>query len=311
MKSKNLLLRLLSFALIIVVGLVLLLTVGFNKSVDLTGYHLIEVNVSENTISEAKTKIDNVLENKEIKIHSHRVEENDYGTVIVVKFTTKLSNTSVLESSIKEELVSAFDYDQTSLIEQTYVKVSGLIQPESMLITFLGAGLAILIGLIAITFYLALRYNFTTALMLFISVALDVLMTLALTLIFRLPITSHFGIAIVGTAIFSMILNILFYNKLIQNTTDEKFAKSSNIELVKHTQSDFVNNLVLISLACLIGVSAFAFFNLSTSISLALGFVATLYTSQMLIPYIWATVYTRKAKSKKVQKEEVKAEVEE
>lgn len=309
MKSKNLLLRLLAFALIIVVGLVLLLTVGFNKSVDLTGYHLIEVNIAENTISEAKTKIDNVLETKNINIHSHSIEENDYGTVIVVKFTTKLSNTSVLESSIKEELVSAFGYDQTSLIEQTYVKVSGLIQPESMLITFLGAGLAILIGLIAITFYLALRYNFTTALMLFISVALDVLMALALTLIFRLPITSHFGIAIVGTAIFSIILNILFYNKLIENTIDEKFAKSSNVELVKHTQSSFVNNLVLISLACLIGVSAFAFFNLSTSISLALGFVATLYTSQILIPYIWATVYTRKAKSKKVQKEEVKEEV--
>ncbi len=298
MKS-NFWLKIITPALILILGIVLFFTVSFNKSLELSGYHLIEVNISDNTLSDSLEKIDGVLEGKEIDIKEYSLEKDDYGNVIAIKFITTVTNTQELEESIKDELYEAFGYDESSLIEQTYIKVSGFIEPQNIGMTFAGTGLAIIIGLVGIFVYIALRHSVANAFSVVLSVILDTLLMISLTLICRLPITSHYGIAIVGTAIFSIVLNTLFYSKLVDNSKEETMLKASNEEVIKSTQQSFAHTLILISLTCLIAIGAFAFYNLSTSVSLALGFIACLYTSQMLVPHLWAMAYRRRIRVKK------------
>ena len=247
MKS-NFWLKIIAPALILILGIVLFFTVGFNKSLELSGYHLIEVNINDNTLSDSLEKIDGVLEGKEIDIKEYSLEKDDYGNVIAIKFTTTVTNT--------QELVGIF-------------------------------------------VYIALRHSVANAFSVVLSVILGTLLMISLTLICRLPITSHYGIAIVGTAIFSIVLNTLFYSKLVDNSKEETMLKASNEEVIKSTQQSFAHTLILISLTCLIAIGAFAFYNLSTSVSLALGFIACLYTSQMLVPHLWAMAYRRRIRAKK------------
>ena len=295
----NIWLRILVPVLVLIVGIVLFFTVGFNKSIELSGYYNIEVNISDFTISDALEKIDNVLKDKEIVIKDYSLESDSYGTVISIKYTTNVENTETLEENIKAELIESFGYtEQDSLIEPTYVKVSGFIEPQSMVMTFAGTGLAILVGLVGIFVYVSLRHSVANAFSIVLSVILDTLLMISLTLICRLPITTHFGIAIVGTAIFSIILNTLFYSKLVENSKEESMLKASNEEVIKNTQQSFSHTLILIILTCLIAVGAFAFYNLSTTISLALGFISAVYTSQLIVPHLWAMAYRRRIKVK-------------
>lgn len=295
----NIWLKILVPVLVLIVGIVLFFTVGFNKSIELSGYYNIEVNISDYTISDALEKIDNVLKDKEIVIKDYSLESDSYGTVISIKYTTNVENTETFEENIKAELIESFGYtEQDSLIEPTYVKVSGFIEPQSMVMTFAGTGLAILVGLVGIFVYVSLRHSVANAFSIVLSVILDTLLMISLTLICRLPITTHFGIAIVGTAIFSIILNTLFYSKLVENSKEESMLKASNEEVIKNTQQSFSHTLILIILTCLIVVGAFAFYNLSTTISLALGFISAVYTSQLIVPHLWAMAYRRKIKIK-------------
>ena len=239
-------------------------------------------------------------------IKDYYLEKDGYGDVIAIKFTTNSENATELENTIQSELMASFGYDANSLIEETFVKVSGFIAPESMSLTFAGCGLAILIGLVGVFVYIALRHSVANAFSIVLSVILDTLLMISLTLICRLPITTHYGIAIVGTAIFSIILNTLFYSKLVDNSKEEALSKATNEEVIKVTQQNFAHTLILIALTCLIAIGAFAFYNLSTSISLALGFIAAVYTSQLFVPHLWAMAYRKRIKVKKENKEEIK-----
>lgn len=310
MKS-NFWLRILAPVLVLILGIVLFFTVGFNKSLELSGYHLIEVNTGNYEVSEALNKIDEVLKDKDLSVREYSLEKDDYGDVIAVKFTTKIENTDSLEQNIKNELIESFGYDQDSLLEQTYIKVSGYIEPQNMTMTFAGCGLAILVGLVGIFVYIALRHSVANAFSIVLSVILDTLLMISLTLICRLPITTHFGIAIVATAIFSIVLNTLFYSKLVDNSKEEALLKASNEEVIKSTQQNFAHSLILITLTSLVAIGAFAFYNLSSSISIALGFIACVYTSQILVPHLWAMAYRRRIKVKKDNKSENKEEVKE
>ena len=131
---------------------------------------------------------------------------------------------------------------------------------------------------------------------------------LSLVLIVRLPINAHFGIALVGTALFSIILNVLFYGKLTSNSKEEKYLKSSNEDLINITSNNFRITLITLIMSAIIAVAAFAFYNLSTTISVALGIISTLYTSQFLIPYLWAMAYKRRVKKQKENKEVVEVQ---
>ena len=146
MKSKYWL-KLIAPVLVFILAIVLFFTVGFNKSLELKGYYLIEVNIGDYEISEALDKIDGVLNEKEINIEDYSLENDDYGKVIAIKYTT-FEDDELLQKNIKDELTTAFDYDTSSLLEQTYIKVSGFIQPQSMIVPISSILLAVLIGVL-------------------------------------------------------------------------------------------------------------------------------------------------------------------
>ena len=304
MKSK-LLYKIIAPVVIIIIGIVMFFTLGFNKSIDLIGYHTIEVNMGSYTYQESYEKVNDVLKDKNISVQAVNTANNDYGKVITYKFTTNIEDTRELEETLKEELYQAFNYDESSILEKSFVKVSGKIQGGyNMLASLIEVGLAIIIGLVAVFIYLALRSTLANAMSLVLSVILDVLVMASLVMIVRLPINAHFGLALTGTAIFSTIFNALYYSKLTTISKEEKYLKSSNEDLIDIASSQFRTTLLVLVIAAIVCVATFAFFNLSTTIALALGVISTLYTSQMLVPYLWAIAYKRKFRKKKEVKEE-------
>lgn len=302
MKSK-LIYRIIAPLVLIITGIVLCFTVGFNKGLDLTGYNLVEVNVGTNKIEDAYKNIKDVLDGKDLKIRDVTLEQDDYGDVIAVKFTSSLSDTTSLENQIKDELIAKFGYDQSSIIEQTYIKVSGHIEGLNIWPGIAEVGLAIVIALVAVFVYNLLRFNLPNAMSIVLSVILDILTMISIVLITRLPINSTFGIAIAGTAIFSILLNTIFYDKLVYNSKEEKYLTCSNEEVIKVTHVSFKNTLITLVMGAIFATAVFAYYNIVTTVCLSIGFLTTLYTSQMLVPYLWAFAYKRKFKQKKVNAE--------
>ncbi len=300
MKSKYWL-KLIAPVLILVLAIVLFFTVGFNKSLELRGYYLLEVNIGDYELSEALDKIENVLNDKEITIEEYIPEEDDYGMVIAIKYTTTDSNEH-LQENIKDELFTEFAYNSSSLLEQTYIKVSDFIQPQSMTAPISSILLAVLIGLVGIFVYIALRHSTANAFSIVLSAILDVLLMISLTIILRLPISSSFALAIAGTMVFSVILNTLQYSKFIENSNDEKMLKLNNDEIIKISQQMFSKELIVLIMSYLFAVCVFAFYNLSTSLSLVFGILSSVYVSQLVTPHLWAMAYRRRVRTKKENK---------
>ena len=300
MKSKYWL-KLIAPVLVFILAIVLFFTVGFNKSLELKGYYLIEVNIGDYEISEALDKIDGVLNEKEINIEDYSLENDDYGKVIAIKYTT-FEDDELLQKNIKDELTTAFDYDTSSLLEQTYIKVSGFIQPQSMIVPISSILLAVLIGLIGVFVYIALRHSVANAFSIVLSAIIDLLLMISLTIILRVPMSISFALAIAGTVVFSVILNVIQYSKFIDVSNDEKMLKNSNDQIIKYAQQIFYKQLIVLTMSYLFAICVFAFYNLSTSLSLVLGVLSSIYTSQLITPYLWAMAYRRRIKTKKENK---------
>src|SRR5690606_8062398 len=131
----------------ILVGAILLATVGFNKSIDFTGGTVARVYIGENIEYEvAKQKIDTVLENNGLVAAVYQLSVDKGENYITVKYKDDPSATALQMTNINEEVVedlfSAFGYDKEDLQQATYVvgnqRIDASIASQAIVNLFLG-----------------------------------------------------------------------------------------------------------------------------------------------------------------------------
>lgn len=287
--------------LVLALGLVLYLTVDFNKSFDYTGGTVVSVSIKDTETSEAVEKINQALKDNNLNASSIVKGENENGVCFIIKYQI-FENINIVNENFKNDLFQSFGYDITDALEESYIIIQTNTSPEFGTEILLKAFLAILVGLVAVALYMFARHNWTSGFAMIAVGILDLGLMLALTLISRLPISGYFIIAILGTVAFSIYASFMQLNTFNTNAKDEKLIKLSNGDITELSVNEQTKKIMYIAFALTasmlilgIWIGGMGF----TLLSLVLGLNVCVLSTRFITPALWALAFHRKTKKQK------------
>lgn len=287
--------------LVLALGLVLYLTVDFNKSFDYTGGTVVSVSIKDTETSEAVEKINQALKDNNLNASSIVKGENENGVCFIIKYQI-FENINIVNENFKNDLFQSFGYDITDALEESYIIIQTNTSPEFGTEILLKAFLAILVGLVAVALYMFARHNRTSGFAMIAVGILDLGLMLALTLISRLPISGYFIIAILGTVAFSIYASFMQLNTFNTNAKDEKLIKLSNGDITELSVNEQTKKIMYIAFALTasmlilgIWIGGMGF----TLLSLVLGLNVCVLSTRFITPALWALAFHRKTKKQK------------
>ncbi len=313
--TKNFLYLLIAPALILLVGIILLCTIGFNLGTDFTGASTFKVYVNnENTFgedlvsynldntsdyNEIYNKIKIVLEENGLTIREYKtttINITNYhiysGQAIEVLYQNTVSDENLIEdqnNDIRNSIISAFGYNNFD----DAVSSVDFIPASSSFGWIIGIIAGIIFSYIIIAGYMAFRYNPSIFIVGLLQIALDIFLVIALTLICRLMINLSFGVVLFATLILTIFNLFYYYLKIKDNVKSGKFINIKNSVIADTTNKEITLNRVVIYIILLIFSLIFSLLAVEGVREVALGIllsvIATFYTSQFITPTLWAT----------------------
>lgn len=287
--------------LILALGLVLLLTVNFNKSFDFTGGTVVTLNIRDYEVQEAVEKVNTALSENNL-VASYLVEgENENGICLIIKYQI-FEDVNTVNENFENDLYESFGYDQSDMLEESYILMQTHTSPELGMEVFLKAFIAVLAGLVAVAVYMFARHNLTSGFTMIAVAILDLGLMMALTLITRIPVNGYFVIAILGTALFSITLSFIKLNAFNKDAKDENYIKLNNTEITNISNKEENAKIFKISLALIVAllISAVLLDAIGIAvISLILGLFSCAFSSRFVTPELWALAFKRRTKKPK------------
>lgn len=340
---KNLKWMLIAPIAIIIVGIVLLCTLGFNLGIDFTGGTNMKIFVnSDTTISEQVYNVDtdlNTIENlanqvlaghglKVGTIQKTKMDVEGLGEVdaVIIKFQNP-SDDSDMENVNKEirfELLQKFGFVKGEDITvdnfesedfAKYVENEGFTSASASGELMMKSFIALLVAVVLILIYVIIRFEFTSGLASILAIMHDVLITASIVLICRIQINVSFIAALITILGYSINNNIIIFDRMREEL---KLANQQNLKI---DNNQIANISVKDSLmrSILTGLTTFVMIFMITVIGVAdirefafpimIGILAGFYSSVFITPGLWAIAYKPK-KRKKVAKVETKTETE-
>lgn len=340
---KNLKWMLIAPIAIIIVGIVLLCTLGFNLGIDFTGGTNMKIFVnSDTTISEQVYNVDtdlNTIENlanqvlaghglKVGTIQKTKMDVEGLGEVdaVIIKFQNPSddSNMENVNKEIRFELLQKFGFVKGEDVTvdnfesedfAKYVENEGFTSASASGELMMKSFIALLVAVVLILIYVIIRFEFTSGLASILAIMHDVLITASIVLICRIQINVSFIAALITILGYSINNNIIIFDRMREEL---KLANQQNLKI---DNNQIANTSVKDSLmrSILTGLTTFVMIFMITVIGVAdirefafpimIGILAGFYSSVFITPGLWAIAYKPK-KRKKVAKVETKTETE-
>lgn len=341
--SKNLKWFLIAPIAIILVGIILFATIGFNLGLDFTGGSVMTVYsnngseiIAENQDNPVKsydlTKNDDYNEFKSIIEKSLRDEgikgniifqttkldvealSVSEGQAVLVKYQN-ISGATAAEiteknAEIRQSIMDDLNYGDNEDYEKTVVS-GGVITASASSELLMKAFIAMLVAIVLILIYIVFRFELTSGLAAILALFHDLLVVSSLVLMFRITINSSFIAALVTILGYSINNTIIIFDRIRENIKSGKYEKSTNSIIanasVRETMSRSVyttlTTFITIALVAIVGVSDIREFALPIVFGILVGF----YSSVFITPGLWSIAY-RGPKKRKIK---VKSETEE
>ena len=254
--TRNLKYFIIAPIVIIVVGIILLCTLGFNLGFDFTGgtYMTIYLNDAtsgsaefsdqnynlEDNYDEVVDKINNVLANYDVNLSSIQTTEINIdadrgysftivnGDAIIIKFQNGDMTEEEVESQNNEiqlALLKEFGYfdesattdDLTSNEFAAFVANGGVTTASATSQLLMNSFIALLVAVVLILIYVAIRFEITSGLAAILALFHDILITASFMLIFRIPINTPFIAALITILGYSINNTIIIFDRIREN----------------------------------------------------------------------------------------------
>lgn len=340
---KNLKWMLIAPIAIIIVGIVLLCTLGFNLGIDFTGGTNMKIFVnSDATISEQVYNVDtdlNTIENlanqvlaghglKVGTIQKTKMDVEGLGEVdaVIIKFQNPSDDSDMekVNKEIRFELLQKFGFVKGEDVTvdnfesedfAKYVENEGFTSASASGELMMKSFIALLVAVVLILIYVIIRFEFTSGLASILAIMHDVLITASIVLICRIQINVSFIAALITILGYSINNNIIIFDRMREEL---KLANQQNLKI---DNNQIANISVKDSLmrSILTGLTTFVMIFMITVIGVAdirefafpimIGILAGFYSSVFITPGLWAIAYKPK-KRKKLAKVETKTETE-
>lgn len=313
--AKNLKYFIIAPICIALIGIVLLFTIGFNKGIDFTGGSIINVILGEKLeetayYNESVNKIEEVLNNNGLKASVYQLSETDNGLAISVRYQNKDGASEAemndINNNVRDELFITFELDPNISEEANLIQDSQRIGATASSELLMNAFISMLVVIVAILIYIAIRFEFTSGMAAVLALFHDVIIMASMMLIFRVELNSSFIAAMITIVGYSINNTILIFDRIRENARNEIYAKADNATIANisinetMTRSIFTNLTTLLSIVAVaaIGVPSIRLF----ALPIIFGLIAGAYSSIFIAPGLWAIAYRKKKFVKKQPK---------
>lgn len=295
---------------IILAGIILFCTVGFNQGIDFTGGTIANVYIGETltqqaVYDDAVKKIDQVLSDNNLKASVYQTSENNMGLSISVRYKDIKGKTedemNEINKQVVDQLFQTFGYDQNDNIEKNYIsgnqRISASVGQTMIINVFASVVIASLVTLL----YFFIRFGITSGMTALLCVYHDILIMLALVLACRFEVNSSLIAGVVAVLGYSFVNNVLFFDDVRNNIKEQVAVKNSDIANISVrtnllrsilVTSIIVGTLVIFGCIGIGDIASFAF-------PVCFGVLASFYSSNFLSPALWSFAYIKKDKAKK------------
>ena len=254
--TRNLKYFIIAPIVIIVVGIILLCTLGFNLGFDFTGGTNMTIYLNdatsgssefsdqnynlEDNYDEVVDKINNVLANYDVNLSSIQTTEINIdadrgysftivnGDAIIIKFQNGDMTEEEVESQNNEiqlALLQEFGYfDESATIDDltsnefaAFVANGGVTTASATSQLLMNSFIALLVAVVLILIYVAIRFEITSGLAAILALFHDILITTSFMLIFRIPINTPFIAALITILGYSINNTIIIFDRIREN----------------------------------------------------------------------------------------------
>lgn len=285
--------------LIIVAGIAMFFVHGFNFDVDFMGGVRMQV--------ETKTEFNNndmaALLKDKMGIDA-TIQKGSSNTIAVIK-------TSPVEDAEKAE---TFTTDLFNTIHEQYTEAE-LVSVSSASASFglntqSKALLFTIIAIICILIYIAIRFEWRSAVMAVVALTINVLIMIAVYLITNIPLNTTFIAAMLTVVGYSINNTIVIFDRIRENMKARKknetvsaLVNRSVFETMGRTINSTITTLITIVLIYILGVSTIRDF----ALPLIVGIIAGAYTSIFIASTFWAAWRESNMKAKAAAAQERKS----
>ena len=255
--TRNLKYFIIAPIIIIVVGIVLLCTLGFNLGFDFTGGTNMTIYLNDSTsgssnyseqrydleedYDEVVDKINKVFDNYDVNISSIQTTEINIdadrgysftivnGDAIIIKFQngslTDEEEINAQNEEIQLALLKEFGYfdanatilDLTSNEFAAFVANGGITTASATAELLMNSFIALIVAVVLILIYVAIRFEITSGLAAIMALFHDILITTSFMLIFRIPINTPFIAALITILGYSINNTIIIFDRIREN----------------------------------------------------------------------------------------------
>lgn len=275
-------------AVLILVGAIMLATMGFNLGMDFTGGNIVSIQSSgEISTAEYNRVVDisrQVLSEQGVSLAQSQIEGEAGKQSVSIQYQNKDGVDDMTE--INAAIVAALTED---LPDYTIVNAESKSATASTeLLT--NALLAVFIALIFILIYVAIRFEFLSGVASLITLFHDVLIMCACVLIFRIEINSSFVAAVITILGYSINNTIIVFDRVRENLSMPSLDNLSNKEIadlsikqtLNRTLNTSITTIAAIFMLAVIGVPQMSEFVIPILIGLLAGTYAAIFISAPL-----------------------------
>ncbi len=278
--------------LIIIVGIVMIFTRGFNFDTEFVGGIRIQVNVGK------------TFENQELKDLVINTVGKDVAPVVQklgdgTQATIKMSELSdEAKAKLEDAIKAAYGENAIMSVNNASASFGQQMQWKALIYTA--------IALLCILIYIAFRFELKSAVMAVIALTLNVLVMLAVYLITYLPLNTTFIAAMLTVVGYSINNTIVIFDRIRENMKGFNAKKGATVsETVDRSISESMGRTLNATITTLITILLLYFLGVNTikefAFPLIIGVVIGAYTSIFIASPFWAAWKTAEIESKKTK----------
>lgn len=295
---------------LVLAGIILFFTVGFNQGIDFTGGTIVDVYVGESlnqqsVYDQTKQKIDQVLSDNNLVASVYQTSENSIGLSLSVRYQNPKDKTeeemTKINDAVTDQLFQVFGYDKEDLIQKNYIQGNQHIDAQVGQSIVINAFASIVIASLVILLYFFIRFGVTSGMSALLCVYHDLLVMLSIVLICRFQVNTSLVAGLVAVMGYSFVNTVLFFDNVRKNLKIEQKYQNRQIANLSEKQN-LPRSIVLTGLVSIVlvlfgsiavgEVTSFAF-------PVLFGVLASFYSSNFIAPALWSFAYIKK--DKKIQ----------
>lgn len=296
-------------ASLILIGILIFCIFGFNLGIDFTGGTVLNVKVGSvleegNNYQIVQTQANNIVEKNGFKVGYIQQEGIGDEASLVIRFQDKAGLTEDQMQAEIEVLKTKLETGLSLNNETLNVTVSNgsRIAASSTQSLLVNSILAILIAVILILIYIAIRFELLSGLTAILMLVHDVLIMCTFVAIFRIQINAGFIAALITIIGYSINNVIVVFDRIRENKKKEAFANSTSTELANSSIKEVFGRTMLTALTTIIAILALTILGVASIreflLPILFGLLSGVYSSTMLAGPVWAFISDRTVSKK-------------